>query len=51
MENDFKWHGTPPGISNMSGEPTKEDQVNIALKELRTLQGKIESEQEEYGKP
>ena len=46
MENDFKWHGTPPGISNMSGEPTKEDQVNIALKELRTLQGKIESEQE-----
>ncbi len=46
MENDFKWHGTPPGISNMPGEPAKEDQASIALKELRTLQGKIESEQE-----
>ena len=46
MENDFKWHGAPPGVSNMPGEPAKEDQVSIALKELRTLQGKIESEQE-----
>ncbi|MBI2642567.1 MAG: transketolase [Candidatus Wildermuthbacteria bacterium] len=46
MENDFKWHGTPPGVSNMPGEPAKEDQVNIALKELRTLGGKIHSEQE-----
>ncbi|MBI2600771.1 transketolase [Candidatus Daviesbacteria bacterium] len=46
MENDFKWHGAPPGISNMAGEPPKEDQVKIALKELRTLQGKIRSEHE-----
>ncbi|MBI2642039.1 MAG: transketolase [Candidatus Wildermuthbacteria bacterium] len=46
MENDFKWHGTPPGVSNMPGEPAKEDQVNIALKELRTLGGKIHSEHE-----
>ena len=44
MENDFKWHGAPPGVSNMPGEPAKEDQTSIALKELRTLQGKIESE-------
>lgn len=46
MENDFKWHGIPPGISDMSGEPPKKDQVKIALKELRTLQGKIRSEHE-----
>ncbi|MDP2664933.1 MAG: transketolase [bacterium] len=46
MENDFKWHGTPPGVSNMPGEPAKEEQVNIALKELRTLGGKIHSEHE-----
>lgn len=46
MENDFKWHGTPPGISDMPGEPPKKDQVKIALKELRTLQGKIRSEHE-----
>ena len=46
MENDFKWHGVPPGISDMPGEPPKKDQVKIALKELRTLQGKIRSEHE-----
>lgn len=46
MENDFKWHGSPPGISNMLGEPAKDQQTAIALKELRTLRGKIISEHE-----
>lgn len=46
MENDFKWHGTPPGISDMLGEPPKDQQATIALKELRTLRGKIISEHE-----
>lgn len=46
MERDFKWHGSPPGISDMAGEPPKADQVNIALKELRTLGGQIKSEHE-----
>ena len=46
MERDYKWHGTPPGISDMPGEPPKEKQGEIALKELRTLQGKIKSEHE-----
>lgn len=46
MENDFKWHGSPPGISDMPGEPSKEEQVKIALHDLRTLQGKIKSEHE-----
>jgi len=46
MENDFKWHGTPPGVSDIPGEPSKEEQVKIALKELRTLAGKIKSEHE-----
>ncbi len=46
MENDFKWHGTPPGITNMQGEPPKEEQIKIALHELRTLSGKIKSEHE-----
>ena len=44
MENDYKWHGTPPGVSDMPGEPPKEEQAKIALRELRTLQGKIKSE-------
>lgn len=46
MENDFKWHGIPPGVVDLPGEPSKGDQVKIALKELRTLQGKIRSEHE-----
>lgn len=45
MENDFKWHGAPPGTS-IPGEPSKEEQVKIALNELRTLGGKIRSEHE-----
>jgi hypothetical protein len=44
MERDFKWHGTPPGITDMAGEPAKADQVKIALHELRTLGGQIRSE-------
>lgn len=46
MENDFKWHGTPPGITDMPGEPPKGDQAKIALHDLRTLGGKIVSEHE-----
>ncbi len=36
MENKFEWHGKPPN----------KEQADLALKELRTLQGKIESEHE-----
>jgi transketolase len=36
MENDFHWHGTPPNA----------EQAKKALKELRTLGGKIRSEAE-----
>lgn len=36
MEYDYKWHGTPPN----------KEQAKIALNELRTLQGQIESEHE-----
>lgn len=46
MERDYKWHGTPPGISDMPGEPAKGEQGKLALNELRTLGGKIKSEHE-----
>jgi transketolase len=36
MENDYHWHGIPPNP----------EQAKIALKELRTLRGKIKSESE-----
>lgn len=45
MENDYLWHGAPPGTA-IPGEPPPEDQAKIALRELRTLGGKIESEHE-----
>jgi transketolase len=41
MERDYKWHGDPPGIKDMEGEPKKEEQVAIALRELRSMGGKI----------
>jgi transketolase len=37
MEYDFHWHGAPPN----------HEQAKLALKELRTLQGKIKSEADE----
>jgi len=46
MENDYRWHGIPPGISNVPGAPPKEQQVKEALHDLRTLEGKIKSEHE-----
>ncbi len=36
MENDYKWHGSPPN----------DEEAKTALHELRTLQGKIVSEHE-----
>lgn len=36
MENDYHWHGKPP----------KAEEAKIALRELRTLRGKIRSEHE-----
>jgi transketolase len=35
MENDYRWHGKPP----------KADEAKLALRELRTLRGKIISEE------
>lgn len=44
MEKDFRWHGNPPDIADVSGAPPKGQQGKKALDELRTLQGKIEHE-------
>lgn len=45
MERDYKWHGNPPG-TEIAGEPPKAEQAEIALRELRTLSGQIQSEHE-----
>lgn len=47
MENDYRWHGSPPGkVGNDPDAPPKEKQAEEALKQLRTLGGKIKSEHE-----
>ena len=46
MENRYEWHGNPPGIQNVPGSPGKVDQAAEALRDLRTLRGRIESEHE-----
>lgn len=35
MEGDYRWHGTPPGVSDIPGAPPKELQAQEALSELR----------------
>ncbi len=44
MENNYLWHGAPPGISDIPGAPSKAEQGRVALDELRTLRGQITSE-------
>lgn len=46
MEKRFEWHGSPPDTISPPGVPPKGQQAEEALKELRTLGGKIRSEHE-----
>jgi transketolase len=46
MENEPIWHGIPPGLKNVAGDPPQAEQAKVALNELRTLRGKIRSEHE-----
>lgn len=43
FERDYRWHGNPPGLGP-EDKIKKADQGKIALEELRTLGGKIDSE-------
>lgn len=44
MEERYEWHGIPPGIQDVPGAPSKAEQGKIALDEIRTLRGQIQSE-------
>ncbi|MEX0919035.1 MAG: transketolase [Candidatus Paceibacterota bacterium] len=44
MENDYKWHGSPPGKVDDDDGPAKNKQAKEALRELRSLGGRIKSE-------
>lgn len=43
MEYDYRWHGSPPGKVETERTPAKDSQGKDALKQLRTLDGKIEN--------
>ena len=45
MEFDYLWHGNPPGtVKNDKDAPAPEKQAEEALRQIRTLRGKIQSE-------
>lgn len=44
MERRYEWHGMPPGVQDVPGAPPKAEQAKVALEELRTLGGRIQSE-------
>ena len=46
MEYDYHWHGIPVGIADVAGAPPKNDQASVALRELRSLKGKITGDHE-----
>jgi transketolase len=46
MEYDYHWHGAPPGGLELPGDPPKNQQAAEALRELRSLKGRIRGEHE-----
>ncbi len=38
MENNYLWHGNPPGIADVSGAPPKDEQVKVALLDLEKIE-------------
>jgi transketolase len=42
MENNYKWHGMPPDIKDVSGAPPKGEQTRVALDEITKEREKIE---------
>ncbi len=44
MEGDYRWHGMPPGLNDVPGDPPKDQQVEVALEELREHREEIENE-------
>lgn len=46
MEYDYHWHGNPVGIADVAGAPPKNKQAKAALRDLRTMRGRIRDEHE-----
>lgn len=46
MEYDYHWHGMPVGLADVAGAPPKNEQAKVALKQLRSMHGKLENDHE-----
>jgi len=43
MENNYIWHGMPPDLQDVKGEPPKGEQAKKALEELQKIREELES--------
>ena len=44
MENDYRWHGAPPGKVKTEITPPKEDQGFVALQQLHAHEAELREE-------
>lgn len=44
MENNYLWHGNPPGLTDIPGAPPKNEQAKVALDELQSAGDRIRNE-------
>lgn len=44
MEGNYKWHGMPPGLKDVDGAPPKDEQVKVAIEELKAEETKLRNE-------
>lgn len=44
MEGDYRWHGIPPGLSDVSGDPPKDQQIKEAMEDLREARQEIKED-------
>jgi transketolase len=44
MEHDYRWHGNPPGIVDVPGSPPKNQQTEVAMADLLSIEMKLKGE-------
>lgn len=44
MENNYLWHGNPPGIADVEGAPPKDEQVKFALDDLKKIEERLNAQ-------
>lgn len=44
MEGDYRWHGMPPGLNDVPGDPPKDQQIKEAMEDLREARQEIKED-------